>query len=531
MVLLPVVERELRIAARGPALYRVRFWAVLALAGVFAWGMESHPKFLSLQELGQDILAYLTDCAFAFSALIGVIATSDSVSREKREGTLGLLFLTDLKGYDVVCGKLAANSISALYALVATLPVLGIPLLLGGVTFLEFAKLALVLFTTMILSLAVGVFVSAFSRDERKAMMFTFLLMAGMVVLPILLTVWILIDNRGVATQAAWMAMMFSPGYGIIQTMAEASAASTGWPSASSWFCVAWQWLVALALILVACAQVPKSWQDTGAEERPRSPLRTTKASPDTRGQEGRKWLEQNPFLWLALQGEEASRGRVWVFVGPLLVFWAIAVLNFGLDTMADEASVGTWMLLMNTPLKIWIAAEACRRFSEDRAGNAFELLLSTPLDGRQIIRGQWLALRAQFAAPLVVVLAWEAFMAIHHFMAIHPRLPGIAFAYVPFRSNLPTVFLMAADSAALASVGMWAGLKFKGRVRAMLATLAVVMGVPQLLNLTLSVAIDAWHDPWNFSSLFRPLVYDPLLVLLSLSSLRKNFREFASRK
>ena len=28
--------------------------------------------------------------------------TADSLSAEKREGTLGLLFLTDLRGYDVV---------------------------------------------------------------------------------------------------------------------------------------------------------------------------------------------------------------------------------------------------------------------------------------------------------------------------------------------------------------------------------------------------------------------------------------------
>ena len=59
----------------------------------------------------------------------GRISTADCLSEEKREGTLGLLFLTDLKGYDVVLGKLAATSVSAFYGLLAALPVLAVPVL------------------------------------------------------------------------------------------------------------------------------------------------------------------------------------------------------------------------------------------------------------------------------------------------------------------------------------------------------------------------------------------------------------------
>ena len=53
--------------------------------------------------------------------------TMDCISEEKREGTLGLLFLTDLKGYDVALGKLCANSVRSFYALLATVPVVVTP--------------------------------------------------------------------------------------------------------------------------------------------------------------------------------------------------------------------------------------------------------------------------------------------------------------------------------------------------------------------------------------------------------------------
>src|SRR5205823_6492965 len=101
----------------------------------------------------------------------------DCLSSEKREGTLGLLFLTDLKGYDVVCGKLAATSFRALYGLLALVPVLAVPLLMGGITSGEFWRMVLVLVNTFLFSLAIGVFVSALCQDARKAMGANFLLL------------------------------------------------------------------------------------------------------------------------------------------------------------------------------------------------------------------------------------------------------------------------------------------------------------------------------------------------------------------
>src|SRR4029450_9547413 len=100
----------------------------------------------------------------------GVFRTADCVSEEKRDSTLGLLFLTDLKGYDIVFGKLAATSLNAFYGLLALFPVMAIPLLVGGVTVNEFWRVVLVALNNMFFSLAVGLFCSAIGRDERKAM-------------------------------------------------------------------------------------------------------------------------------------------------------------------------------------------------------------------------------------------------------------------------------------------------------------------------------------------------------------------------
>src|SRR6266540_391778 len=175
MTFLPIVERELRAASRrrGTHWYRAAtaLTAILLLAGTLWFEKGTAPK-----ELGQHAFTVLS-ALFLFGGLVaGIRHTADSLSEEKREGTLGLLFLTDLKGYDVVLGKLAATSLDAFYGLIAIIPVLAIPLLLGGVSILEFWRMTLVLANTLFFSLAAGIFVSAMSRSARKAMGCTLLL-------------------------------------------------------------------------------------------------------------------------------------------------------------------------------------------------------------------------------------------------------------------------------------------------------------------------------------------------------------------
>src|SRR5205814_5023244 len=106
--------------------------------------------------------------ATALSA--GLFFTSDCLSEEKREGTLGFLFLTDLRGYDVAGGKLLATSLRGFYGLLAILPILAVTLLMGGVTGAQFWKTSLALANALFCSLAAGLFVSAISRDSQKAL-------------------------------------------------------------------------------------------------------------------------------------------------------------------------------------------------------------------------------------------------------------------------------------------------------------------------------------------------------------------------
>ena len=123
MTFLPIVERELRVRARQAATHWTRaalgFVAgQLAVQGfLYAYGVTNPSR------IGPGVFVTLASVA-QFIALASVFFTADSLSSERRGGTLGLLFLTDLKGYDVVLGKLASTGLGAFYALLGMVPAL-----------------------------------------------------------------------------------------------------------------------------------------------------------------------------------------------------------------------------------------------------------------------------------------------------------------------------------------------------------------------------------------------------------------------
>src|SRR5271165_6742588 len=110
MILLPIVERELRVAARRPGTYRTRWCAALGMIGVWLLLVAANSS-TAAAELSQVLFKSFGVLALGFCLLAGIFLTADCLSEEKREGTLGLLFLTDLRGYDVVLGKLMATSV------------------------------------------------------------------------------------------------------------------------------------------------------------------------------------------------------------------------------------------------------------------------------------------------------------------------------------------------------------------------------------------------------------------------------------
>lgn len=182
----PVLHRDLLLAARHPRTFSIRAATafVLALAGAgvaFAdighiFGMAN--PLMTFRIMGSTV--------FAACLLGGLLLTLDSISAERREGTLGLLFLTPLTATDILLGKWAASCTRGLGALLGVLPILAIPLMMGSVAWPVFLGTAATLVATFVLSSGVGLWASTRSPSTASAFGLALLVLIPLAAVPFL---------------------------------------------------------------------------------------------------------------------------------------------------------------------------------------------------------------------------------------------------------------------------------------------------------------------------------------------------------
>ena len=473
MTVLPIVARELRVASRHRGTYWLRTGSALALIVVGTWVfLMMERETVPPHEMAQALFGVVTAGAVLFGLVCGGLSTADCLSEEKREGTLGLLFLTDLKGYDVVLGKLAARSLHTLYGALAFVPMLGVPLLMGGVTLGEFERMALVAVNTLFFSVALGIVVSALCRSAHLAVLVTLVLL--------------FLVTAALPAAGAWLAFhgsphpiepwLLRPSAGRTYYMAWDAVYKTGrrefWRSL--WLIHGMGWCsLALASVIAQRTWREKSGGRQGVgrwRERWRSWSHGDSAA---RRAFRERLLDANAFFWLSARARLKPAG-IWAALGLLACGWLLGLSKYHREWLDPATYVMTGMTL-NLLLKSLFASEVGRQLAEDRRSGGLELLLSTPLTVRDILRGQRLALQRQFLGPLAVTL-----------------MAGCAFLLLPLRkhdmgSESPLwiwfwaggMVMMVADLFAFYWVGMWQALTARNSLRAVSGNLARILLLP----------------------------------------------------
>jgi ABC-type Na+ efflux pump permease subunit len=473
MTFLPIVARELRVAARRRGTYWVRSGAALGILVIGTWFF-----LMKLNQPPQDIAMglfwILTGSAVLYCLLSGVWFTADCLSEEKREGTLGLLFLTDLKGYDVVFGKLVATSLNGAYAVLAIVPILGLPLLLGGVELGEFGRMALVVVNALFFSLALGICVSAVSRSPRKAMIMTFSLILFFTVFLPAFGAWRSVMSRTSQVGRVWL--MPSAGFSYYRALDRPynTGADQFWCSVAVIHGLGWIFL-ALASVIA-----PRAWQDRPAGAQTMRWLerwhRWNYGNAAERAQFRKRLLDQSAYFWLAARAR-LRPAYVWALLGLVACGWVWGLARLG-RAWLDESTYVLTGVILNMVIKLWFALEAGRSLAEDRKQGALELLLSTPLTVKDILRGQLLALRRQFQGPVaVVLLVFLLFMILGASDALSLQEAADRSLWVLVWAAAMVMLL--ADLAALHWLGMWQGLTAKNMTRAAVTNLGCILVLP----------------------------------------------------
>ena len=404
MTLLPVVERELRVGSRDRSTYRVRFLAALIPILFCIFSLWFVRVFFNERPIPpRELFLILTWMEFGFVAIAGFALSCDRISLEKRDNTLGLLFLTDLKGYDIVLGKLAVSMLRGVSALLGTLPVLALPLMLGGTNFTEFFRTSLTLVLTLFLSMTVGLLASAVMRRAWTSFGISFAVLLVFCLLPVYS---IFVRSYFRQPFLAHLIELPSPTFALIMSFRTA----IGLPGlASSLAIIATASLVALiATVLLT----PHVWKDRPAARRRASfiqQLRNLKFGADqARARFRRRLLDFNPIYWLCRRERVSNPGLLLIIVGAGLTGGWFASRQWPGAPWQAEVMIPflSWTAcgtVIHVLILLRLAVLAAERFGEDRKSGALELTLSTPISVKKVLRGHWLALFRYFSGPALI--------------------------------------------------------------------------------------------------------------------------------
>ncbi len=465
LILPPIIERELRVQARARGTYWLRSLAGGGAALVFAWTVLLQRIQLG-PLLGPWLFTRLHLAIMLFLAVTCPLMSAETLARERRDGTLGLLLLTPLRPRDVVLGKIAVHLLRAFTLWAAIVPVLAVPILIGGVGLATLGAALSLEMTVVFGGLAAGLLASCHA-DRWGAVMALAALFAGLVGLALWgmvivifgLPVWLANSHHPMPNWTAFVVAgataPFVNGFQLVGGRALAGWMLVPLGRMFSVRVVLVAYVASsLALLLIACWIASRHVRRYG-QYRQRSARQEAW---------GRFWLQplakrrhafsrrllmrRNPLLWLYTLRPVLRLNR-WGWCALVSVVWAVLSISW-----LREPEIAWWTLaipVVLTAILVFVAAAAFRR---EMAEGTLELLLVTPLRPQSILQARiysfWLdffpglALASGLAllesnwhgniegAIFVLVIVWSSFAA----------TPFVAVRFAIRRVNLVSAWL-----------------------------------------------------------------------------------------
>ncbi len=488
MAIVPVIVRELRAQARQPMTYWLRIIGALMVSGAIAfalWRMGQQqgqtrgaPPFVALPNpiltFGTTLFGKLNLFIFLAIWLFVPLATADAVSRERREGTLVLLYLTELRSLGIVVGKAFVHILRSASLFLTMAPWLVLPLVFGGVGLRDIAMALLLNLASLLLAEAAGLLASTFPRDWLKVVILAelFALLLFLALLEVHGAVLRNMVRAGVPTRVAFGTPVFwNSRAGIFWWLCEPRAVGDGFigqttrllefttdssfgesddgyglgsaglethwgdvwtrllPAAQvHWFCgvigmVGGSALVLLVATRVGAWRVERSWQDAPPGVMV-SDLRRKLFSPRFGVRALRRRLSHslsaNPIGWLQ-HYSPAARLVKWSWC----LFFILVEILLSFNS-SDLYRAQAWLGLL---LLLGLTFSATGSFREELETGAFELWLVTPLRERQIISGRLRGLWRQFLPAFVVYAAGSIYLTIGWKNSAYPDGPWLSLA------------------------------------------------------------------------------------------------------
>ena len=326
-------------------------------------------------------------------------ATAGAICLDRSRGTLTHLLVTDLSDREIVLGKLAARLTPVVVMIAATLPVMELLTLLGGVDPDALLKAFVVTLGVAVLGCCLTLVFSIRVRRTHEALLATY-------------TVW------GLWLLGAPMLNQLSRASGFSVRVSALNVdpfwlafAPYWWPGSVGWLDYLGFLGGTLGISLVLALYAVRTMRRVCTREivptaRLRSRRPATGDKPATSLTS--RWLDRagpsldfNPVLWREWHRNRPSRwARIvgTVFIALALTFSVLAICADAPGPMAP------WVNALQVSIGLlFLSVIAATSLAEERARGSLDVLMTTPMETAEIVMGKWLG-TCRLVPPLAIL-------------------------------------------------------------------------------------------------------------------------------
>ncbi|MHC4199376.1 MAG: ABC transporter permease, partial [Planctomycetota bacterium] len=478
---LPLLVKELveQGARRRTYIVRVVYAVLLFFAfAIFFYG-EVASRGLSYQMLGVggEMFDFLLGVQLVGVYIFLPAMMAGVITYEKERRSLELLFITDLGPWEIVLQKLAGRLLPMFTFLLLSLPLMAITYSFGGVASGDIALGAYVLFTTCFQIGAFALLMSAYFRTSSEAILATYAGGVGLFAATGLVTS---ILAKALGSRVAVFPLVSIAPFFLLLVQSMGMPMGGPPPPMALLLPLPWIWtglfLLGARRLLVSRAflHAKKGW----SLFRMLYDRLTRKKRGSLPGGDPIVWREVtrsllgSPFYFVCTS---------YVLALPLL---AVSFLFVWLGSGHDETLAFSFVIA-----GLWIAAalsvatRSASAFAVERTNRTLDILLTTPLTGREIVEQKaavarrWVLLFVMLLGMLFLAEAWTeaggAYSWKQRYSYRRSYAPGDELGPLGY---LLTAFLsVAVYLSAVSWVARWIGLKVRQRARATTITLGVV--------------------------------------------------------
>ena len=443
----PVFAKDVWILGKRPStgwirlIYSLFLLAIVALTFFVAMDGDRYTPYgsqgiaarlQSSQGVAPTVTIAIIWSQFVMLTIIGAALGAPAISDELRAGSLATLLTTPLKATQIILGKLLSRMVE-----LAILTLIPLPLMLalrsfGGVPAPNVLTMVGLCLTVGMLAVQIGIFFSIRFKRAAAPLVMTVLVLALMVMaLPGILAAlgqWPALQpfqgqlqTAGAILSPPWMLMMNTAtlmneggfrGMGNLTALSLASIGAT----------LAW-WFIFFVLSCFMLRRVMRTEDrvktsavalqapTTSSSSATPAPQATATTEPPARRRKRRAWgvqagssraVSDAPVLWREMQ--QPILGRKWM-AWTLGVIITLALLFVYYMSGLDGIQIGVAIVGVIVWL-LFAAVTTTASISQEREGRTLDVLLTTPIAGRDIVWGKFMGgLRKLWIGPAVILL------------------------------------------------------------------------------------------------------------------------------